>query len=186
MRWTRASLLIVSAAAAAMTYGCSPQSAAAPIAADRVYTVQPDTVRAQGGSIAGEIVRMKITQRTEPGSGRTVSPAKLSGRLFLQNTSADQTIHVARAWISYFDADGQPILLESDRAEPAIAGITLGSASGALRKLDPGQNSTELLEAEFPVAALKTGALKEIRVRLELSNVRRVEILNFAASVGGQ
>ena len=183
MRWTHASLLLVSAAAAALVQGCSPRSAAAPIAADRLYAVQPDEVRAQAGTIAGEIVRMKITQRIEQGSGRIVSPARLSGRLFLQNTSADQTIRVARAWISYFDADGQPILVESDSAEP---GIAFGSSSGALRRLDPGQSATELLDAVFPAAALKPGTLKQIRVRLELSNVRRVEMLNFVASIAGQ
>jgi len=183
MWWTHVSLLIVSAAAAAMAQGCSPRSVAAPIAFERLYAVQPDEVRAQAGTIAGEIVRMKITQRIEQGSGQIVSPARLSGRLFLQNTSPDQTIHVARAWIGYFGTEGQPILPESDRREP---GIAFGSSSGALRRLDPGQNATELLDAEFPAAALNAGTLKEIRVRLELSNVRRVETLNFAASVGGQ
>jgi hypothetical protein len=183
MRWTRASLLILSAAAAAMAQGCSPQSAAAPTIDDRLYAVQPDTVQAQGGTIAGEFVRMKITQRIEQGSGRVVAPARLSGRLFLQNTSANQTIHVDRAWIGYFDTDGRPIPLAHDRTEP---GITFGSPSGALRRLEPGQNATELLDAEFPAVALTAGTLKEIRVRLELSNVRRVETLNFAVSVGAQ
>ncbi len=183
MRWMRASLLIMSAAAAGMAQGCSPQSAAAPVADDRLYAVRPDTAQAQGGTIAGEFVRMKITQRIERGSGRVVAPARLSGRLFLQNTSANQVIHVDRAWISYFDGEGRPIPLERDRAEPAIS---FGSSSGALRRLDPGQNATELLDAEFPAAALAAGTLKEIQVRLELSNARRVETLNFAVSVGAQ
>ena len=183
MRWTRASLLVVSTAAAAMAQGCSPQSAAAPITGDRLYAVQPDEPRAQAGAIAGEMVRMKIRQRIEQGSGRIVSPARLSGRLFLQNTSADQTFYVAGARISYVNADGQPIVLEGGRAE---SGITFGLSNGVSRRLDPGQNATELLDTEFPAAALKTGALKEIRVRLELSNVRRVETLSFAVSIGGQ
>lgn len=125
---------------------------------------------------------MKVTQRIEQSSGRTVSPARLSGRLFLQNTFVDQTIRIAGAGISYFDADGQPILLESDPREP---GIAFDSSSSALRRLDPGQSTTELLDAEFPAAALP-GTLKQIRVRLELSNVRRVEMLNFVTSIAGQ
>jgi hypothetical protein len=179
MTWTRASLLLVSAAAAAMAQGCSRPSAATPIEADRIYAVQPDPVRAESGLIAGEIVRMKITQRTEQGSGRSVARARLSGRLFLQNISADKMVHVAGARISYLDAAGRPLARDLDGAEPVI---TFGSQSGALRRLDPGQNATELLDAEFPDEALGTGMLKEIRIRLDLSNMRKVEILSFAVS----
>jgi hypothetical protein len=179
MTWTRASLLIVSAAAAAMAQGCSRESAATPIAAERIYAVQPDPVRAESGPIAGEIVRMKITQRTEQGSGRSVARARLSGRLFLQNISADRTIDVAGARISYLDAAGRPLVRERDGAEP---GITFGSSNGALRRLEPGQNATELLDAEFPGEAPGIGTLKEIRIRLELANVRKVETLSFAVS----
>jgi hypothetical protein len=180
MTWTRASLLIVSAAAAAMVQGCSRQSAM-PIAPDRMYAVQPDPVRAESGPIAGEIVRMKITQRTEQGSasGSSVARARLSGRLFLQNISADKMVHVAGARISYLDAAGRPLTRNGNSAEP---GITFGSSSGALRRLDPGQNATELLDAEFPDEAVGTGTLKEIRIRLELSNLRKVETLSFAVS----
>jgi hypothetical protein len=181
MTWTRASLLLVSAAAAAMAQGCSRQSAAMPIAPDRMYAVQPDPVRAESGPIAGEIVRMKITQRTEQGSGSgsSVARARLSGRLFLQNISADKMVHVAGARISYLDAAGRPLTRDGNSAEQ---GITFGSSSGALRRLDPGQNATELLDAEFPDEAVGTGTLKEIRIRLELSNLRKVETLSFAVS----
>jgi hypothetical protein len=182
MWWTRASLILVSAAVAAIAGGCSPQSSAAPVLTDRLYTVQPDSARTQVGTVAGEIVRMKVTQRVEQESGRTVFPARLSGRLFLQNISADQPVRVTGAHISYLDAQGQPIRLENDRVEPSF---TFGSSSGASRRLEPGQNATELLDAEFPAAALKAGALKEIQIRLELSNVPRVQMLNFAVSIGG-
>lgn len=182
MWWRRASLILVSAAVAAIAHGCSPRSSAAPVFTDRLYTVQPDSARTQVGTVAGEIVRMKVTQRIEQDSGRILSPARLSGRLFLQNISTDQPIRVTGAHISYLDAQGQPIRLENDRAEPSM---TFGSSSGASRRLAPGQNATELLDAEFPAAALKAGALKEIQIRLELSNVPRVQMLNFAVSIGG-
>jgi hypothetical protein len=182
MWWMRASVIVVSAAVAAIASGCSPHSAAAPVMTDRLYTVQPDSARTQVGTVAGEIVRMKVTQRVEQDSGRSLLPARLTGRLFLQNISADQPIRVTGAHISYLDAQGQPIRLDNDRAEPSI---TFGSSSGASRRLNPGQNATELLDAEFPAAALKAGALKEIQIRLELSNVPRVQMLNFAVAIGG-
>ena len=187
MWWTRASLSLVGAAAAAMTVGCSPEpSAVASMITDKVYTVVPDSVTVESGGVAGEILRMRVTERIEQGSGRITSPAKLSGRLFLQNLSADQAIRLIGATISYLDAEGQPIRFEGDRAEPTIR---FGSSNGASGRLDPGQSATELLDAEFPVEALKTKKLKDIEIRLELSNVPavpRVEMLKFAVSIGGQ
>jgi len=181
MWWMRASLILVSAAVAAIAAGCSQQSAAAPVLTDRLYTVAPDSARSQVGIVAGEIVRMKVTQRVEQQSGRSPLPARLTGRLFLQNISADQPIRITGAHISYLDAQGQPMRLDNDRTEP---GFTFGSSSGASRRLEPGQNATELLDIEFPAAALKAGALKEIQIRLELSNVPRVQMLNFAVAIG--
>ena len=55
MKWTRASLLIVSAAAAAMAQSCSRQFAAKPIAVDRRHAMQLSLAGAESGSLAGDI-----------------------------------------------------------------------------------------------------------------------------------
>lgn len=183
MDWTRASLVILSAAVAGIAGGCAPPSAAAPLSVDKVYPMLPDSVTAHAGSMAGEIVRMKVTQRVEAGSGRIVSPPRLSGRLFLQNVSADQAIRVTGANISYIDAQGRPIRSDNGLAEPSLA---LDSSSTIWARLKPGQNATELLDTEFPAEALKPEGLKEIRIRLELSNEPRAQVLNFPISIPAQ
>ena len=176
---TCASWTLISAAVAALAGGCSPQPSAAAVAITE-YALNPDSLRVQADSVAGEIVRMKVTQRIDQDSGRSVSRARLSGRLFLQNVSAHEAVRLIGATITYVDGAGQPIPLESGHAAPKF---TFAASSGAFGALQPGQNATELLDAEFPLQALLAKSLKEVRIHLELSNVPRVETLSFALSI---
>ena len=182
MRWTQAGWIVVSAALAA---GCSPQpSAIAATSGDKVYRVTPDSLRVQVGSVAGEILRMRVTERIEEGSGRILSPARLSGRLFLENVSADAAIHLIGGSISYLDVQGQPIPLENGRAEPKLR---FGAADDTSGRLEPGKSATELLYAEFPAAALQAKRLRAIQIRLDYSQLPALQVeerLNFAVSVG--
>lgn len=174
------------ATAAAVTFGgCSPQqSAVAPVINDKVYTVTPSTVTAKVGIVSGELTEMKVTERIEEGSGRVASPAKLTGKLALKNISADQTVRLIGGKILYIDAQGQPIMLEEKRTEPTIK---VASSYGSTERLDPGQDATQALEAEFPVEALKAKKLKEIRLELSyIPSPFKEEKLNFSVSIGGQ
>jgi len=80
---------------------------------------------------------MKVTERVEEGSGRVVSPAKLTGTVKLKNTSANQTVCVVAGKIQYIDAQGQPIELGEARTEPTLRSSTCG-ADG----LDRGQDAS--------------------------------------------
>ena len=174
------------ATAAAVTFGgCSPQpSAVAPVISDKVYTVTPSTVKAKVGIVSGELTEMKVTERIEAGSGRVASPAKLTGKLALKNLSADQTVRLIGGKILYIDAQGQPIMLEEKRTEPTIK---VASSYGSTERLDPGQDATQALEAEFPVEALKAKKLKEIRLELSyIPSPFKEEKLNFTVSIGSQ
>lgn len=175
----------LAAAVAATAVGCSPQQqAAAPVISDKVYTVTPDSVKVTAGIVSGELTEMKVTERVEEGTGRVVNPAKLTGKLALKNISADQAVRLIGGKILYIDAQGQIIKLAANRAEPSI---TVGSSYGPPERLDPGQDSTKSVDAEFPVEALKAKKLKEIR--LELSYIPapfKEEKMDFVVSIGGQ
>ncbi len=174
-------------AMAAMTLGCTPvPTAAAAVVNDKVYTVTPDSVMVKAGIVTGEITDMKVTERIEEGSGRVANPAKLTGKLSLKNISADQTVRLIGGKILYIDGQGQTIKLEDNRAAPTLK-IASGYNSSSSERLDPGQDATQAVDAEFPVEALKAKKLKEIR--LELSYVPtpfKEEKLNFTVSIGGQ
>ena len=79
---------IVATAVAVMTLGCAQgPSATAVTIDDKTYAVTPASVKVTAGILMGEITEMKVTERVEQGSGRVVSPAKLTGTLRLKNTS---------------------------------------------------------------------------------------------------
>lgn len=183
--WMRASAVLVTAAAAAMMAGCSPQpSAIAATISDKVYTVTPDAMKVKAGIVVGEVTELKVTERVEAGSGRVDAPAKLSGKLVLKNVSADQTVRLVAGTLVYIDLQGQAIQLEDNRLAPTIK---LSSPYGASDRLDPGQEATHVLDAEFPVAALKAKKLKEIRLGLSyIPSPYKEETLKFVVSIGGQ
>lgn len=165
--WTRASLALVCATVVAMSAGCSPPPVAAAAApSEKVYALHPDAIRVQVGDVVADVIRLKVTERVDESSGRVLSPARLSGRLFVENVSADQPIRLIGGRIVYTDAQGQAIALESGRAEPTIQ---FGSAFGATGRLEPGKVATELLYAEFPTVALHGERLQAIRIDLTFS-----------------
>jgi len=177
--------MVVSAAAVAMMAGCSPgPSSTAPAINDKVYTVTPDAMKVKAGIVTGELTEMKVTERVEEGTGKVASPAKLSGKLVLKNTSAEQTVRLVGGKILYMDMQGKPIKLEDNRIEPTLK---IAPSYGSSDRLDPGQDATHVMDAEFPVEALKAKKLKEIRLELTyIPSPFKEETLNFAVSIGGQ
>lgn len=182
----RALACAFAAALAVTTLGCSqPPPAVAAAINDKVYTVTPASVLVKAGIVTGEITDMKVTERVEEGSGRVATPARLTGKLALKNVSADQSVRLIAGKLVYIDARGQPIKLEGNRTAPTIkvASTTYGSSD----RLDPGQDATQSVEAEFPVEALKAKILKEIRLELSyIPSPLKEEKLNFTVSIGGQ
>lgn len=178
--------LIALGAATAMLAACTPQAPSASAAVnDKVYTVTPNAMKVKAGIVTGELTDMKVTERVEDGSGRVTQPAKLTGKLALRNVSADQSMRLVGGKIRYIDMQGKPIALEDNRTEPSIQ--VGGSSYGSADRLDPGQVSNHTLDAEFPVAALKTKNLKEVRLELSfIPSQYKEEALNFTVSIGGQ
>jgi len=128
------------------------------------------------------VTEMKVTERVEQGSGRVVSPAKLTATVVLKNSSANQTVRLVAGTIKYIDVQGQPIKLEESRTEPTLKFATYGSD-----RLDPGQEATQSLDVDFPAEALKAKKLKEIRLDLAyIPSPYLEETVHFIVSVGGQ
>ena len=183
--WMRAGAAAMIAGVAATMAGCSPQpKAAAAVVKDKVYTVTPDTLTVKAGMVSGEVTELKVTERVEEGTGKVETPAKLSGKLVLKNNSSDQSMRLVAGRISYIDAQGKPLKLEDNRTEPTLR---VSSSYGTTDRLDPGQDSAQAVDAEFPAAALKAKRLKEIRMELTfIPTPFREATLTFPVSIGGQ
>ena len=180
-RWIGA--MIVMGAAAAVFVGCSQQpSGTSPVVEDKTYTVTPPGMKVKAGIVTGEVTEMKVTERVEKGSGRVVSPAKLTAKVVLKNSSANQTVRLVAGKIQYIDAQGQPIKLEETRTEP-----TLKFARYGAEWLDPVKETAESLDVDFPAEALKAKKLKEIRLQLAyIPSPYKEETVNLPVSIAGQ
>ena len=180
--WT--SVMMMTAVAAA-SFGCAQKPPATmAVIEDKVYTVTPDQVKVKTGIVTGEVTEMKITERVEKGSGRVDSPAKLTGKLKLTNSSTDQTVRLVGGKILYIDDQGQVIKIEEARTEPTLK---FSSSYNSTDRLDPGQDATQAVEVDFPAAALKEKKLKEIRIELAyIPSAYKLQTANFSVSIGGQ
>ena len=155
-------------------------AATAAVVEDKSYAVTPTTLKVKAGIVAGEVVDMKVTERVEKGSDRVVAQAKLTGILRLKNSATNQTVRLVAGKILYIDAQGRPIKLEDARSEPTVR---FSSSS----TLDPGQETTESIDVEFPAEALKTARLKEIRVDLAyITSPYHEDTLRIPVSIGGR
>ncbi len=181
--WKWVGVMMVTTAVAAMTLGCSQQSSGpAVVIEDKVYTVTPAEVKVKAGIVTGDVTEMKVTERVEKGSGRIVSPAKLTGKLVLKNSSKDQAVRLVGGKIQYIDAQGQPIKLSEAQTEPTIKFATYGAET-----LDPGKDATQSMDVDFPAEALKAKKLKEIRLELVyIPSPYKEEAVNFTVAIGGQ
>ena len=147
---------------------------------DRTYPVTPPSMTVKSGIITGEVVDLKVTERVEKGTDRVVSPARLTGTLRLENTSANRTVRLVEGKLLFMDAHGQAIRLEGTRTESIVRFTPYGD-----ERLDPGQDTTRVLDVEFPVEALKAERLKEIRLELAyIPSPFREEVVNFVVSIG--
>lgn len=182
--WMRLGAMTVAAAVAAMTFGCGQNpSTPAVVIEDKVYTVTPPAMAVKAGVMTGEVTDMKITERIEKDSGKVVSPAKLTGKLNLKNSSTDQTVRLVGGKIQFIDADGKVMMIDEKKIEPTIKFQTYGAAE----RLDPGQDATQGLDVDFPAVALQAKKLKEIRLELTyLPSPYKAETVNFPVSIGGQ
>lgn len=148
---------------------------------DKTYTVTPSTMKLKVGIVTAEFADLKVTERIEDGTGRIVSPAKLTGTIMLKNTSRDQAVRLIGGKLRYVDAQGQPIKVADMPSEPAIKFASSGSD-----RLDPGQEASESLDVDFPADALAGTKLKAIHLDLAyLPSPYREETARFGVAIGG-
>ena len=179
---TLANAVIIGTVAAAC-FGCAPKAIVpTAVIGDKIYPVTPDKVKVTAGIVNGEVTDLKVMERVEQGSGRVDTAAKLTGKLKLTNGSADQTVRLLGGKIIYIDDQGQVMKMEEARTEPAIK---FANMSNSVDRLDPGQDLTQPIDVDFPVAALKTSKLKEIRIELAyIPSAYKLQTANFSVSIG--
>lgn len=173
--------LIMATAVAATLLGCAPKaSGPVVVVEDKLYAVTPAEITVRAGLVSGEVTEMKVIERIEKVSGKIETPARLTAKIKLKNTSADQTVRLIGGKLVYVDAQGKQIKIEEARTEPVIR-FTSSSAV----QLDPGQDTTQSIEVDFPAAALEAKKLKDIRFELTyVPTAFKQESANLAVVIG--
>jgi len=173
---------VFAALTAGWTAGYTPPAAQkGPVVSDKTYGIKPGELTVKGSLLSGALTDMKVVERVEDGSGRIDQPAKFTGKLVLTNVSKDQSVRLIGGKMLYIDMLGKPIQLEDNRTEPTLK---VSNSYGNQERLDPGQESSQPVEAEFPVEALKAKRLKEIRLELQyIPSAYKQETMNFGVSI---
>jgi hypothetical protein len=174
---------LMACAVSAALLGCQPPSTKSTAAIeDKVYSVTPEAMTVKTGIVTAELTDMKVTERVEKGSGRVDQQARLTARLKLVNSSSDQTVRLIGGKMVYVDMAGQPIKVGEARTEPALRFTSSTSA-----QLDPGQDTTQSIEVDFPAEALVAKKLKQIRLDLVYApTAYRQETANIIVSIGSE
>jgi len=174
--------ILAAAVLAAGTAGCSPQQPQqAATVSDKTYAVKPDALTVTGSLLSGALTEMKVVERVEDGSGRIDQPARLTGKLVLTNVSKDQSLRLLGGRVLYIDSQGRAIPLEDQRTAPTL---NASQSYGNQERLDPGQEASQPVEAEFPAEALKMKRLKEIRLELlYIPSAYKQETMSFGVSI---
>jgi hypothetical protein len=173
---------LMACAVAAALLACTPQTPVTSSSSivNKEYAVTPAAMTVKTGIVTAELTEMKVTERVEKDTGRIDTPAKLTAKLKLANSSSDQTVRLISGKMVYIDTQGNPIKLEEARTEPAIR-FTSGSGS----QLDPAQDVSQTIEVDFPAEALKAQKLKEIRLDVVYApTAYRQETANIGVSIG--
>jgi hypothetical protein len=113
--WTRLVGMLVTAAGAAMAFGCSHPMLEIP--ATMVPTATPASGPVKAGIVTGEVADMKVTEPIENG-GSVVSQAKPAGELKLRNSSTDQPVRFFEGKIQFIDTQGKPIRSDEKQIKP--------------------------------------------------------------------
>jgi hypothetical protein len=174
-------LTLMACAVSVALLGCTPKApSAVSVIEDKTYAVTPPAITVKTGIVTVELTDMKVIERVEKGSTRVETPAKLTAKLKLQNSSPDQTVRLISGKMVYLDTNGQPIKVEEARTEPVIRFTSVSSS-----QLDPGQDASQSIDVDFPAEALKAKKLKEIRLDLVYApTAYRQETAKAAVSIG--
>lgn len=157
--------VMMAAAVATAIAGCTPPvKKEIALIEDKVYLVAPDQISIKAGILLSEITEMTVVERVELGTGRVDSAAKLKGKLKLTNSSTDQSVRLIGGKVLFIDDQGRPIKLEESRTEPTIA---FSGSYNSPDRLDPGKETTQDIDVNFPADALKAKKLKKISIEID-------------------
>ena len=165
-------------------FGCSQQqghsAAAAAQPIQKTYTLA-STATMKVDFLSGELRGLTITERIDPKTQSVVDPPELRGTLILKNDSKDQSARLIGGRLVFLDAKGQPIPVAKNRGDTSFTFNTYET-----QRLDPGTDTSTVIDVPFPRAALAANKIENIRLELSyLPTPYREQGVTYPVSLKG-
>lgn len=153
--WWGAVILLLATAALGQAAGRSAASST-PVE-EKTIPLKPSVTFVKASFLTGELQGLRVAERIERGTGKTMGPAVLRATLTVTNDSENQAARLLGGKIEYIDPQGKRI---------PMAHTTFPFIGVPTDRLDPGMHTSQVIEVPFPPAALKPNAIREVRLGL--------------------
>ena len=131
--------------------------------------------------LTGQFEGLTITERIDPKTNDVVDRPELRGTLKLKNDSKDQSARLLGGSLVFLDAKGQVIPVGKDRGDTSFT-----FSAYETQRLDPGKETSQMIDVPFPRAGLKAGEIHSIRLDLNyLPSVYRAQSVDYPVSLKG-
>lgn len=174
---------VVPVALALVAAACSQQQNGSTVAAQPVeksYTLVSSTPM-KVDFLTGQLEGLTITERIDPQTKQVVDRPELRGTLTLKNESKDQSARLIGGSLIFLDAKGQVIPVGKDRGDTRFT-----FSAYETQRLDPGKESSQMIDVPFPQAGLQASEVHSIRLDLNyLPSAYRAQSVDYPVSLKG-
>jgi len=177
-KWLAPALLALGVAACSQQQGQSTAATTQPV--EKSYTLV-SSAPMKVDFLTGQFEGLTITERIDPKTNDVVDRPELRGTLKLKNDSKDQSARLLGGSLVFLDAKGQVIPVGKDRGDTSFT-----FSAYETQRLDPGKETSQMIDVPFPRAGLKAGEIHSIRLDLNyLPSVYRAQSVDYPVSLKG-
>ena len=178
IKWLAPALLALGVAACSQQQSQSTAATAQPV--EKSYTLV-SSAPMKVDFLTGRFEGLTITERIDSKTKDVVDRPELRGTLKLKNESKDQSARLLGGSLVFLDAKGQVIPVGKDRGD---TGFTFSAYE--TQRLDPGKETSQMIDVPFPVAGLRASEIHSIRLDLNyLPSPYRAQSVDYPVSLKG-
>jgi len=177
-KWVIPAVLAIGVAACSQQQSQSTAATTQPV--EKSYTLV-SSAPMKVDFLTGQFEGLTITERIDPKTNDVVDRPELRGTLKLKNDSKDQSARLLGGSLVILDAKGQVIPVGKDRGDTSFT-----FSAYETQRLDPGKETSQMIDVPFPRAGLKAGEIHSIRLDLNyLPSVYRAQSVDYPVSLKG-
>lgn len=172
--------VVLALGVAACSQQQSQSTTAAAQSVEKSYTVV-SSAPMKVDFLTGRLEGLTITERIDTKTKNVIDRPELRGTLMLTNDSRDQSARLIGGRLVFLDAKGQVIPVSKDRGDTSFT-----FSAYETQRLDPGKETSQVIDVPFPRAGLQAGEVHSIRLDLNyLPSAYRAQSVDFPVALKG-